>query len=148
MPRSLPLVVSPLRSVLERNGVALMLVSIEVWQDEVLDSVEVPHRSQTRQPVQGRMDEEHDRAGHCRLLAERRQARRLGLRFDVSQREPDGDLVALFASDYVSTFRREESDHDVVAPATSHFLLNTGAREESVAQVETEARGVTFLEAE
>jgi hypothetical protein len=36
MPRSLPLVVSPLRSVLERNGVALMLVSIEVWQDEVV----------------------------------------------------------------------------------------------------------------
>jgi hypothetical protein len=30
------LVVSPLRSVLERNGVALMLVSIEVWQDEVV----------------------------------------------------------------------------------------------------------------
>jgi hypothetical protein len=36
MPRSLPLVVSPLRSVLERNGVALMLVSIEVWQDELV----------------------------------------------------------------------------------------------------------------
>jgi hypothetical protein len=36
MPRSLPLVMSPLRSVLERNGVALMLVSIEVWQDEVV----------------------------------------------------------------------------------------------------------------
>jgi hypothetical protein len=30
------LVVSPLRSVLERDGVALMLVSIEVWQDEVV----------------------------------------------------------------------------------------------------------------
>jgi hypothetical protein len=36
MPRSLPLVVSPLRNVLEQNGVALMLVSIEVSQDEVV----------------------------------------------------------------------------------------------------------------
>ena len=36
MPRSLPLVVSPLRSVLEHNGVVLMLVSVEVWQDEVV----------------------------------------------------------------------------------------------------------------
>ena len=35
---------------------------------------------------------------------------------------PDGDLVALFASDYVSTFRREESDHDVVVPAASHYF--------------------------
>jgi hypothetical protein len=36
MPRSLPLVVNPLRSVLERDGVALMLVSIEMWPDEVV----------------------------------------------------------------------------------------------------------------
>jgi hypothetical protein len=30
------LVVSPLRSILEHNGVALMLVSVEVWHDEVV----------------------------------------------------------------------------------------------------------------
>jgi len=36
MPASLPLVVSPLRSVLERDGVEVVLVSIEVWRDEVV----------------------------------------------------------------------------------------------------------------
>jgi hypothetical protein len=36
MPRSLPLVVSPLRRVLERHGVEVVLVSIEVWPDDVM----------------------------------------------------------------------------------------------------------------
>src|SRR2546423_4786402 len=36
MPTSLPLVVSPLRRVVERHGVEVVLVSIEVWPDEVV----------------------------------------------------------------------------------------------------------------
>jgi hypothetical protein len=36
MPKSRPLVISPLRSVLVRDGVELVLVSIEVWSDEVV----------------------------------------------------------------------------------------------------------------
>jgi len=36
MPASLPLVVSPLRTVLERDGVEVVLVSVEVWRDEVV----------------------------------------------------------------------------------------------------------------
>ena len=36
VPTSLPMVVSPLRRVLERHGVEVVLVSIEVWSDEVV----------------------------------------------------------------------------------------------------------------
>ena len=36
MARSLPLVVSPLRTVLEREGVEVVLVSVEAWPDEVV----------------------------------------------------------------------------------------------------------------
>jgi hypothetical protein len=36
MPASLPLVISPLRSVLECDGVEVVLVSVEVWRDEVV----------------------------------------------------------------------------------------------------------------
>src|SRR5213595_2488177 len=36
MATSLPLVVSPLRVVLEREGVDVVLVSVEVWPDEVV----------------------------------------------------------------------------------------------------------------
>ena len=36
MPAALPLVVSPLRTVLERDGVDVVLVSVEVWPDEVV----------------------------------------------------------------------------------------------------------------
>ena len=36
MAASLPLVVSPLRTVLERDGIEVVLVSVEVWRDEVV----------------------------------------------------------------------------------------------------------------
>jgi hypothetical protein len=36
MPPSLPVVVSPLRTVVERDGVEVVLVSVEVWADEVV----------------------------------------------------------------------------------------------------------------
>jgi hypothetical protein len=36
MATSLPLVVSPLRTVLEREGVEVVLVSVEAWPDEVV----------------------------------------------------------------------------------------------------------------
>jgi len=36
MAASVPLVVSPLRTVLERDGVEVVLVSVEVWPDEVV----------------------------------------------------------------------------------------------------------------
>lgn len=36
MRASLPLVVSPLRKVMQRDGVEVMLVSVEVWSDEVV----------------------------------------------------------------------------------------------------------------
>ena len=36
MAASLPLVVSPLRTVFEREGVEVVLVSVEVWPDEVV----------------------------------------------------------------------------------------------------------------
>jgi hypothetical protein len=36
MPATLPLVVSPLRTVLTRDGVEVVLVSVEVWPDEVV----------------------------------------------------------------------------------------------------------------
>ncbi len=42
------------------------------------------------------------------------------LRF--AARGSDGDLVALFASDDVSTFQREESDRNVVAAAASDYV--------------------------
>ena len=58
-----------------------------------------------------------------RGLAERRQScpgRTRFLRF--AARGSDGDLVALFASDDVSTFQREESDRNVVAAAASDYV--------------------------
>ena len=36
VPASLPLVVSPLQRVVERDGVVVVLVSVEVWPDEVV----------------------------------------------------------------------------------------------------------------
>jgi hypothetical protein len=58
MPASLPLVISPLRSVLECDGVEVVLVSVEVWRDEVVVRARgLPGEGPLGQPSDGLTDD-------------------------------------------------------------------------------------------